>query len=71
MDDNAAWALTGLMDVLAALDAAYTCGRPGPDQAARLAELLGTRRLTDWQRREVAFVAGIRLSMPATGAAPD
>jgi len=43
-------------------DAATTCGRPGPDQAAQLAELLGTSRLTDGQRHGVAFVAGIRLN---------
>ena len=51
-------------DLLAWLqhDAATTCGRPGPDQAAQLAELLGTSRLTDGQRHGVAFVAGIRLN---------
>jgi hypothetical protein len=36
-----------------------------------MAELLGTRGLTGWQRRSVAFVAGIRLSMPAAGADPE
>ena len=67
MDGNAARALAGSMaDVLSGADPAAAA-----QVVVRLAERLGTPRLTDRQRREVAFVAGIRLSMPATGAAPD
>jgi hypothetical protein len=67
MDDKAARALTGSMaDVAGGADPAAAAR-----VVARLAELLGTSKLTDRQRREVAFVAGIRLSMPATGAAPE
>jgi len=41
-------------------DATTTYGRPEAAQAAQIAELLGTRLLTDQQRRQVAFAAGIR-----------
>jgi hypothetical protein len=41
-------------------DAATTYGKPDADQAAQIAELLRTTTLTGQQRREVAFVAGIR-----------
>ncbi len=42
-------------------DAGTTYGRPDAGQAAQIAALLGTGMLTDKQRREVAFVAGLRL----------
>lgn len=55
-------ARAGRADLLAWLqrDAATTYGRPSADQAARIAELLPVGSLTSGQRREVAFVAGIR-----------
>jgi hypothetical protein len=48
-------------DLLAWLqhDAATTYGRPDAGQAAEIAKTLGTGQLTDRQRREIAFVAGI------------
>lgn len=53
----------GRTDLLAWLQhgAAITYGKPSAGQAAEIAELLGTHRLTDKERREVAFVAGIRM----------
>jgi hypothetical protein len=53
-------------DLLAWLQngAATSYGKPSPAQAAQIAELLATGKLSRQQRREVAFVAGIRL--PAT-----
>ncbi len=55
-------------DLLAWLQhgAAITYGRPDAGQAAEIAGLLGTRKLTDKERRDVAFAAGIR----TTAAAP-
>jgi hypothetical protein len=41
-------------------DAAVSYGRPSPGQAAQIAALLVSSTLTSEQRREVAFVAGIR-----------
>jgi len=48
-------------DLLAWLQhgAATSYGNPGPAQAAQIAALLATARLTQRQRREIAFVAGI------------
>lgn len=40
--------------------AATSYGAPGTDRVAEIARLLATARLTDTQRREIAFVAGIR-----------
>ena len=50
-------------DLLAWLqhDATTTYGRPAAGQAAQIAGLLGTPLLTDQQRRQVAFAAGIPL----------
>jgi hypothetical protein len=55
-------AVAARSDLLAWLrrDAATTYGKPDADQAAQIAELLRTTTLTGQQRREVAFVAGIR-----------
>ena len=55
-------ARAGRADLLTWLqrDAATTSGRPSADPAARIAELLPVGSLTSGQRREVAFVAGIR-----------
>jgi hypothetical protein len=55
-------AVTGRADLLSWLqrDAAVTYARPSPGQAARIAALLARSTLTSEQRREVAFVAGIR-----------
>lgn len=57
-------------DLLAWLQhgAATSYGRPAPSRAAEIAGLLGTRKLSDRQRREIAFVAGVRL--PATEPQP-
>ncbi len=44
--------------------AATSYGKPSPAQTAEIAGLLATGKLSQQQRREVAFVAGIRL--PAT-----
>lgn len=54
-------------DLLAWLQhgAATSYGEPSPAQATQIAGLLATGKLSQQQRREVAFVAGIRL--PATG----
>jgi len=74
MDDNAAQALAGLMaDVVSGADPAVAAA-----VVARLAGLSGR----DWLRvderarhiywgESVAFVAGIRLNMPAAGAASE
>jgi hypothetical protein len=53
-------------DLLAWLQhgAATSYGKPSPAQATQIAGLLATGELSQQQRREVAFVAGIRL--PAT-----
>jgi hypothetical protein len=40
--------------------AATSYGSPRPSQAAEIATLLTTSNLTDKQRQEIAFVAGIR-----------
>jgi len=55
-------ARTGRADLLSWLqrDAATAYGRPSADQAAQIAARLATSTLTSQQRREVAFVAGIR-----------
>jgi HEAT repeats len=49
-------------DLLAWLQhgAATSYGTPSASQAAQIATLLATRKLSDQQRREIAFVAGIR-----------
>jgi hypothetical protein len=47
--------------------AAVTYGKPSTSQAAEIAELLPTRKLTDTQRRDVAFIAGL----PAPTGAPQ
>ena len=59
------------VDLLAWLQhgAATSYGQPDASQAAKIAELLSTHKLTDKQRREIAFVAGIR--MPDTDQRPD
>jgi hypothetical protein len=49
--------------------ATNSCGRPDADQASEIAEFLATSRLSDRQRREIAFVAGIRV--PARSSQPD
>lgn len=58
-------------DLLAWLQhgAATSYGQPDADQAAEIARFLATSRLSDRQRRDIAFVAGI--SVPASGAQPD
>jgi hypothetical protein len=40
--------------------AATSYGAPGTDRVAEIARLLPTAKLTSKQRREIAFVAGIR-----------
>ena len=54
-------------DLLAWLqhEAATSYGKPSPAQATQIADLLAAGKLSQRQRREVAFAAGIRL--PATG----
>jgi HEAT repeat protein len=47
--------------------AAVTYGKPGTRQAAEIAELLRTPKLSNTQRRDVAFIAGL----PAPTAAPQ
>jgi hypothetical protein len=44
-------------------------GRPWPTRAGEIARLLATSKLSDSQRREIAFVAGIRV--PASSSRPD
>jgi hypothetical protein len=53
----------GRRDLLSWLQhgAATSYGRPSAVQAAEIAELLATGRLSQQQRREIAFVAGVRL----------
>jgi hypothetical protein len=53
-------------DLLAWLQhgAATSYGKPTASQAADIARLLATRRLSGRQRQEIAFVAGIRQSSP-------
>ncbi len=64
-------------DLLAWLQhgAATAYGRPDADQAAEIAKTLGTGQLTDRQRREIAFVAGIGtvrlVTDQADGTQPD
>ncbi|HJY56536.1 MAG TPA: hypothetical protein VJ418_09150, partial [Streptosporangiaceae bacterium] len=50
-------------DLLAGLQhgAATSYGKPGPAQAGQIAGLLAASRLSQHQRREIAFVAGIRV----------
>jgi hypothetical protein len=56
-------------DLLAWLQhgAATTYGKPDASQSAEITEALGTARLTDKERREVAFVAGISIERLAIG----
>ncbi len=58
-------------DLLAWLQhgAATSYGQPDADQAAEIARFLATSKLSDRQRRQIAFVAGIRV--PASGSQPD
>jgi hypothetical protein len=58
---------TGRADLLAWLqhDAATTCGKPPPSQAAEIAALLANSTLNGGQRRAVAFVAGSGHRPPA------
>lgn len=58
-------------DLLAWLQhgAAASYGQPDAGQSAGIARFLATSKLTDTQRREIAFVAGIRV--PSTGSQPD
>ncbi len=58
-------------DLLAWLQhgAATSYGQPDADQAAEIAGFLATSKLSDRQRREIAFVAGIRV--PASSSQPD
>jgi hypothetical protein len=57
-------------DLLAWLQhgAATSYSKPDVGQATEIARLLGTPKLSDQQRRRVAFVAGIRT--PAAGSQP-
>src|SRR5690349_3643826 len=61
-DPDPELARTGRADQLSWLqrDAATAYGRPSAEQAAQIAARLATSPLTSEQRREVAFVAGIR-----------
>jgi hypothetical protein len=58
-------------DLLAWLQygAATSYGQPDADQAGEIARLLATSKLSDSQRREIAFVAGNRV--PASSSRPD
>jgi len=58
-------------DLLAWLQhgAATSYGQPDADQAAEIARFLATSKLSDRQRRQIAFVTGIRV--PASGSQPD
>jgi hypothetical protein len=58
-------------DLLAWLQhgAATSYGQPGAGQAGEIARLLATSKLSDSQRRGIAFVAGIRLH--TSGSPPD
>ena len=60
--DDSDLAVAALSDLLSWLahGAATSYGRPGTDQAAEIARLLATHRLTVKQQREIAFVVGIR-----------
>lgn len=57
-------------DLLAWLQdgAATSYGQPDAGQAAEIARFLATSKLSDRQRREIAFVAGLRV--PASGSQP-
>ncbi len=54
-------------DLLAWLQhgAATSYGKPSASQAADIARLLSTPRLSDRERQEIAFVAGVRAPSPA------
>jgi hypothetical protein len=62
-DDDRDLAEAARKDLLAWLQhgAATSYGKPGPAQAGQIAGLLAVGRLSQHQRREIAFVAGIRV----------
>jgi hypothetical protein len=64
-------AVAARTDLLAWLQhgATTSYGQPDVGQAAEIARFLATSELSDRQRREIAFVAGLRA--PASGSQPD